>query len=238
MNDTQHGFTARRSTFTQLIKYYTDILQILEKHQNVDAIYLDFAKAFDKCDHGVTLHKLKSLGICGKLGVWIHAFLTKRQQVVCVLGKTSSVKWVLSGINAGGNMGVDSYISGTVAAVREAAMHGIQGIAVSQYKKKGLEYNWDNSTKWTAKLLTDLFNRPLPPGDFWNVNLPHLPPEAGEPEVVFCRPCNKPLPVNYRTEGDKFYYVGKYSSRERTPGSDVDVCFSGKIAVTQLSINN
>ena len=82
------------------------------------------------------------------------------------------MKWVLSGINAGGNMGVDSYISGTVAAVREAAMHGIQGIAISQYKKKGLEFNWDNSTKWTAKLLADLFNRPLPPGNFWNVNLP------------------------------------------------------------------
>jgi 5'-nucleotidase len=148
------------------------------------------------------------------------------------------MKWVLSGINAGGNMGVDSYISGTVAAVREAAMHGIQGIAISQYKKKGWDFNWDNSTKWTAKLLADLFNRPLPPGNFWNVNLPHLPPEAAEPEVVFCRPCNKPLPVNYRTEGDKFYYVGEYASREKTPGSDVDICFSGKIAVTQLTVNS
>ena len=148
------------------------------------------------------------------------------------------MKWVLSGINAGGNMGVDSYISGTVAAVREAAMHGIPGIAISQYKKTGLEFNWDKSTKWTAKLLADLFNRPLPPGNFWNVNLPHLPPEAAEPEVVFCRSCNKPLPVNYRTEGDKFYYIGEYASRERTPGSDVDVCFSGKIAVTQLTVNS
>ncbi|MGB3639836.1 MAG: 5'/3'-nucleotidase SurE [Rivularia sp. (in: cyanobacteria)] len=148
------------------------------------------------------------------------------------------IKWVLSGINAGGNMGVDSYISGTVAAVREAAMNGIKGIAISQYKNSCLEFNWENSTKWTAKLLADLFNRPLPSGNFWNVNLPHLPPEAAEPEVVFCRPCNKPLPVNYRTEGDKFYYVGEYASRERTPGSDVDICFSGKIAVTQLTINN
>ena len=38
---------------------------------------------------------------------------------------------VLSGINAGGNLGVDVYISGTVAAVREAAMHGIPGVAIS-----------------------------------------------------------------------------------------------------------
>ncbi len=148
------------------------------------------------------------------------------------------VKWILSGINAGGNMGVDSYISGTVAAVREAAMHGIKGIAISQYKKRGWEYNWDNSIEWTAKILANLSNRPLPSGSFWNVNLPHLGSEETDPEVVFCRPCAKPLPVNYRNEGDKFYYVGEYAKRERTPGSDVDACFSGKIAVTQLSINN
>ena len=148
------------------------------------------------------------------------------------------IKWVLSGINAGGNMGVDSYISGTVAAVREAAMHGIKAIAISQYKRKGWEFNWDNSVKWTVKLLGDLLNRPLPPGNFWNINLPHLSPEEAEPEIVFCSPCTKPLPINYRTEGDKFYYVGEYAKRERTPGSDVDMCLSGKIAVTQLTINN
>ena len=44
-------------------------------------------------------------------------------------------KFVLSGINAGGNMGADVYISGTVAAVREAAFHGVSGIAVSHYLK-------------------------------------------------------------------------------------------------------
>lgn len=44
-------------------------------------------------------------------------------------------KLVLSGINSGGNMGVDVYISGTVAAIREAAFHRVPGIAISQYKK-------------------------------------------------------------------------------------------------------
>ena len=33
----------------------------------IDMIYLDFAKAFDKVDHGVLLHKLKSMGITGDL---------------------------------------------------------------------------------------------------------------------------------------------------------------------------
>jgi 5'-nucleotidase len=147
-----------------------------------------------------------------------------------------NVKFVLSGINAGGNLGVDAYISGTVAAVREAAMLGVPGVAISQYKKKGLDFNWDVAAKWSAKVLADLFTRPLEPESFWNVNLPHLLPGEADPEVVFCQPCTKPLPVDFRIDGDDFYYVGEYGKRDRTPGSDVDVCFSGNIAVTQLKL--
>jgi 5'-nucleotidase len=147
-----------------------------------------------------------------------------------------NVKFVLSGINAGGNLGVDAYISGTVAAVREAAMHGIPGIAISQYRKAKLNYNWDSAAKWTSIILADLLKRPLETGSFWNVNLPHLLPDSPDPEMIFCQPCTKPLPVNYRVEGDNFYYVGEYGKRGRTLGSDVDVCFSGNIAITQLRV--
>lgn len=147
-----------------------------------------------------------------------------------------NIKWVLSGINAGGNLGVDAYISGTVAAVREAAMNGIPGIAVSHYRKRNVFVDWDVLARWTSSVLADLLNRPLEPETFWNVNLPHLMPGEPDPEVVFCQPCTKPLPINYRIEGDNFYYYGEYAKRDRTPGSDVDMCFSGKIAITQLKI--
>jgi 5'-nucleotidase len=146
------------------------------------------------------------------------------------------VKFVLSGINAGGNLGVDAYISGTVAAVREAAMHGIPGIAISHYRKGKQNYDWDLATKWTSIVIAELLESPLETGSFWNVNLPHLQPGEPEPEMVFCQPCTKPLPVNYRIEGNNFYYVGEYGKRARTPGSDVDVCFSGNIAVTKLRV--
>ena len=45
----------------------------------MDVIYLDFAKAFDKLDHGITLKKLEFLGIKGLLGRWITTFLTNSQ---------------------------------------------------------------------------------------------------------------------------------------------------------------
>ncbi|WP_414529263.1 5'/3'-nucleotidase SurE [Nodularia chucula] len=146
------------------------------------------------------------------------------------------IKFVLSGINAGGNLGVDAYISGTVAAVREAATQNIPGIAISQYRKGKLSFDWEMATQLTAEILADLLPRPLEPGSFWNVNLPHLQPGDPQPEMVFCQPCTKPLPINYRMDGDNFYYVGEYSQRDRTPGSDVDVCFSGNIAVTLLKV--
>lgn len=145
-------------------------------------------------------------------------------------------EFVLSGINAGANLGIDAYISGTVAAVREAAIHGIPGIAISQYRRGKHPVDWKTATRWTANILTELMVRPVEPGTFWNVNLPHLESEAADPEIVFCTPCQQPLPTRYRIEGEHFYYAGDYTSRDRTPGSDVDVCFSGRIAVTQIRL--
>lgn len=146
------------------------------------------------------------------------------------------VKVVLSGINAGGNLGADTYISGTVAAVREAAFHRIPGIAVSHYRKGKRNVDWDVAARWTAGVLADLLKRPAVPGTFWNVNLPHLEPGDPDPEVVFCQPSTQPLPVNYRIEGEHFHYVGEYALRDRAPGTDVDVCFSGRIAITELRL--
>ncbi len=48
-------------------------------------------------------------------------------------------RWIFSGINAGGNLGADVHHSGTVAAVREGAMHGVPGIALSHYIARGAQ---------------------------------------------------------------------------------------------------
>ena len=146
------------------------------------------------------------------------------------------VTWVLSGINAGGNMGVDRYISGTIAAVREASFHGIPGIAISHYRNRSKPIDWQLAGRWTADLLPKLMQNPPEPYSFWNVNLPHLDAGQPEPEVVYCESSNEPLPLNYRMEGDSFHYVGDYQQRDRTPRTDVDVCFSGKIAVTKIRL--
>jgi 5'-nucleotidase len=144
---------------------------------------------------------------------------------------------VLSGINHGGNLGADVYYSGTVAAVREAVLHGWTGVALSHYRKRGVEFDWPRASRWAARILADLLARPPAPGSFYNVNLPHVRPDEADPEVVFCPLDPHPLPLSYRHEDDGgMHYDGDYHARERTAGADVDVCFSGRIAVTTIKL--
>ena len=105
--DGQHGFRAKRSCLTQLLSYWDNILDQMEEGKGVDAVYTDFAKAFDKCETGVLLHKLKECGIRGKVGHWLAAFLdpSVRMQAVGVDGRLSDLTSVLSGVPQGTVLG-------------------------------------------------------------------------------------------------------------------------------------
>jgi hypothetical protein len=74
-------------------------------HGNVDVVYLDFSKAFDKVDHGILLHKMKSLGVSGALGRWISNFLSDRIQITSANNTLSSPDRVISGVPQGTVLG-------------------------------------------------------------------------------------------------------------------------------------
>ena len=105
LNPGQHGFRAGRSCLSQLLSHVETITKILEDGDNVDVIYLDFSKAFDKVDFLVTLRKIKHLGISGNIGKWIYSFLTGRTQCVIVNGMRSDVSEVKSGVPQGSVLG-------------------------------------------------------------------------------------------------------------------------------------
>ena len=141
--------------------------------------------------------------------------------------------WVLSGINRGGNLGADIFTSGTVAAVREGALLGRPGIAISQYIRKGVPLDWERSIELALPVVEELMAEGCPPKGFWNLNLPHL--DSGESAAVIrCDPDNEPLDIRFRKEGDSFHYDGNYRSRRRTQGRDTEQCFGGSITVSRL----
>jgi 5'-nucleotidase len=145
------------------------------------------------------------------------------------------VDWVFSGINRGGNLGADLFTSGTVAAVREGALLGRPGIAISQYVRKGVSLDWERSVELALPVIEQLIAEGCPSKGYWNVNLPHLDP-GGAACVVRCDPDNEPLDIRFRQDGDCFHYNGNYRARRRTPGRDVDHCFGGSITVSYLSL--
>ncbi|MEM8503565.1 MAG: 5'/3'-nucleotidase SurE [Cyanobacteria bacterium P01_D01_bin.1] len=144
--------------------------------------------------------------------------------------------WVLSGINAGGNMGSDVYVSGTVAAVREAALLRKPGIAISQYRYRSQPFDWPRATRLARKVLRQLMEKGTQPGEFWNVNLPAPPLDgsADEPDVIFCNQCTQPLPTEFVVDEAGFRYVGAYEKRLRDRGADVEVCLDGQISAVKI----
>jgi 5'-nucleotidase len=157
---------------------------------------------------------------------------------VAFLGHAEEAEWVLCGINDGGNLGVDTFMSGTVGAAREAALMGKKAVAFSQYRQRRLPFDWASASRIVEHLLPLLLRRPLPARSFWNVNLPHLPPEEDPlPDLVFCQVDPHPLPVNYEQIAGAWHYRSDYHARSRKLGADVDVCFGGRVAISLISLD-
>ena len=103
--DHQHGFRRGRSCLTQLLSHFDDIFSNLCNGADTDAIYLDFAKAFDKVDHQLLIKKLRKYHFSEHLISWIASFLSNRSQHVVVNGMTSFLAMIISGVPQGSVLG-------------------------------------------------------------------------------------------------------------------------------------
>ena len=103
LNSKQHGFRSGKSCLTQLLHHFDDIIESLSNGDDMDAIYLDYAKAFDKVDHQLLLSKLQLhvYGFHSKIIRWIESFLTNRSQQVIVDGHMSITAPIISGVPQG-----------------------------------------------------------------------------------------------------------------------------------------
>ena len=101
----QHGFTRRRSTLTNLLEYLEELNRLVDQGIAMDVVYLDFSKAFDKVPIRRLLSKCEGLGISGKVLGWIEEWLTNRQQRVVINGKSSEWGDIKSGVVQGSVLG-------------------------------------------------------------------------------------------------------------------------------------
>ena len=102
----QHGFMKGRSTTSNLITITEFISESINNNSQVDVIYTDFSKAFDRLDHVILTTNLSGkFGFSLRLTNFISSYLSDRPQHVECLGHSSSEIIAPSGVPQGSILG-------------------------------------------------------------------------------------------------------------------------------------
>lgn len=101
----QHGFMEKRSTVSNLVYFTQFVSNELDLQGQVDVIYTDFSKAFDRIDHNILLAKLTNFGLSNSLIQFFTSYLCDRSQYISYNGYKSDLYVSTSGVPQGSNLG-------------------------------------------------------------------------------------------------------------------------------------
>jgi 5'-nucleotidase len=150
---------------------------------------------------------------------------------------------VVAGINHGSNLGDDITYSGTVAAALEGLVLGVPGIAVSQQSiaremdfRLGSRFAFGTAADFTARVVEELTDVPLPEGTLLNVNVPAGDPQGVEVTRLGKRIYRDELQLEAQDEdGRRHYWIyGGDPDFHDEPGTDLAAVHAGRIAVTPV----
>lgn len=143
---------------------------------------------------------------------------------------------VISGINPGVNLGVNLHYSGTVAAAREGAIHGIPAMAVSiQAPGKHMA----EAARFAADLADRMLHQGLPAGTLLNVNLPDRPLDRIRGIAISRQDTTRPEKKAYEKRLDprqrSYYWLeAEFPRPGRDTGVDVDAVDQEFISITPV----
>ena len=147
---------------------------------------------------------------------------------------------VISGINAGANLGDDVIYSGTVAAAMEGRFLGLPALAVSLvFEERPI--NYATAGEAVVRLVRQLLKDPLPSDTILNVNVPDLPWEqirGFEVARLGHRHRAEPTIRTVDPRGRAMYWIGPAGAEQDAgPGTDFDAVKRGFISVTPIHVD-
>jgi 5'-nucleotidase len=145
---------------------------------------------------------------------------------------------VVSGMNAGANIGVNVLYSGTVAAAREAAMVGLPAVAVSLHLRQWDATRWGAGAAQAREAIDGLVGAGLLPGELMNVNVPVTDDGEAPAGTAVVPLCMSPIADAYRrSESDgrtSYEACGGLKFRERSEGTDVAMLMQRYLTITPM----
>jgi 5'-nucleotidase len=148
---------------------------------------------------------------------------------------------MLSGINAGGNLGEDVTYSGTIAAAMEATLLDVPSIAFSQHYTNGGKIKWATAAAYAAEVIRRLTIQPWPRQTLINVNFPDVAPErvAGVAATTQGRrKIGDNLSERIDPRGRPYYWIGPMRDESPSkPGTDLRAVLEGKVSLTPVYLD-
>jgi 5'-nucleotidase len=149
---------------------------------------------------------------------------------------------VVSGMNAGANVGINVIYSGTVAAAIEAAFLGLPSIAVSLYLKSDVPLDFVRPAQFARVAIERVLKQGLTGGQVANINLPPLRPDESPTGIKVCRQCCRPWPDQYdrrkSPSGRDYYWMStEYKLGDADEDTDVAALRQGFVTVTPLQFD-
>jgi 5'-nucleotidase len=148
---------------------------------------------------------------------------------------------VLSGINAGSNVGEDLTYSGTVAAAMEATLLGIPAMALSQEYRDGDPLPWETGDAFAPEAIRRLVRLPWPDSTLYNINFPGVPPGQVAGFAVTSqgkRAIADNLTKRIDPRGRPYYWIGPTrDGGTAEPGTDVAALGDNKVSITPIHLD-
>ena len=149
---------------------------------------------------------------------------------------------VVSGINAGANLGDDVIYSGTVAAAMEGRFLGYPALALSLVLGEDSEHhNYDTAGEAAIRLVKQLQRDPLPADTILNVNVPDCPwsdIRGFEVTRLGYRHRAEPVVKTVDPRGREMYWIGPAGAEQDAgPGTDFDAIRRKFISVTPIHVD-